>query len=157
MSINGASLHPLYGEQTPKEMIEELEQMEKEGEMDMNKINIMRRKNQARRSPYPTLIVEVQASPPQFIDEDSYRRLGGSSSGSSPPDSSLPPSDDDDDLARRGVLQSVVLKLESIFAKSAALHKRTEVKEENSEDSFYNAIGRVSSEVFLFLFPYFLI
>lgn len=145
VSINGASLHPRYGEQTPKEIIEELEQFEREGEMDMNKIHIMRRRNLARRSPYPTLIVEVQASPPQFIDGDSYRRLGGSSSGSSPLDSSLPTSDDDDDdLARRGVLQDVVLKLESIFAKSAALHKRTEVKEENSEDSFYNAIGRAA-------------
>jgi hypothetical protein len=138
VSINGASLHPLYGEQTPKEMIEELEEMEREGEMDMNKINLMRRRNQARRSPYPTLIVEVQASPPQFINEESYRRLGGS-----PPDSSSP-SDDDDDLSRQGVLENVVLKLESIFAKSAALHKRTEVKEEDSEDSFYNAIGRAS-------------
>ena len=53
--------------------------------------------------------------------------------------------DDDNDLARRGVLKDIVVKLESIFAKSAAIHKKNDIKTENSEDSFYKALGRVSS------------
>lgn len=135
VSINGASLHPRYGEKTPKEILEEMEKFESDGEVDLNKMDRMKRKNQARRSPYPTLIVEIQASPPPTQEEEEDRRSGLSS---------LPISDDDDDLAKRGVLKDIVLKLESIFAKSAALHKRTEIKKENSEDSFYSAIGRVS-------------
>jgi len=131
VSINGASLHPRYGEKSPKEIIEELEQFEEEGMIDVNKVEGLRRRNQARRSPYPTLIVEVQASPP---GENS-----GSSSG--PPQSV---SDDDDDLSRRGVLKDIVVKLESIFAKSAAIHKKNDVKPGNDEDSFYKAIGRTS-------------
>jgi len=52
---------------------------------------------------------------------------------------------DYNDLARRGVLKDIVVKLESIFAKSTAIHKKNDIKTENSEDSFYKALGRVSS------------
>ncbi len=140
VSINGASLHPCYGEKTPKEIIDELEEIEEDGMLDLNKVEGMRRRNQARRSPYPTLIIEVQASPPGENDINDRK---------SPPQSAS--DDDDNDLSRRGVLNDIVLKLESIFAKSAAIHKKNDIKEENSEDSFYKAIGRVSLHTLLFL------
>ena len=128
-NINGASLHPRYGEKTPKEIIEELEKFEAEGEIDLNLVEQTKRKNQARRSPYPTLIIELQATPPIPVD------------ATYDPIPSL--TDEEDDLTKRGVLKDVVGKLESIFAKSAVLHKKTEIKK-SGEDAFYDAISTVS-------------
>lgn len=129
-NINGASLHPHYGEKTPKEIIEELERLEADGEIDINQMEEIKRRNNARRSPYPTLIVELQATPPIPVD------------ASYDPIPSL--TDDEDDLTKKGVLKDIVVKLETIFAKSAVLHKKTEIKKSGGEESFYDAIGTVA-------------
>ena len=65
VSINGACLHPKYGEKTPKELMEELEQYGEDSHDEvLKKLANSKRINQARRSPYPTLVIEIQASPP---------------------------------------------------------------------------------------------
>ena len=130
LNINGASLHPHYGENSPEEIIQDFQQFGNYGEMDLDKIENTKRKNQARRSPYPTLIIELQTAPP------------GEGDASLPFHVSI--SDDDDDLSKRGVLKEIIMKLESVFAKSAVLHKNDEIKTKMNDDTFYSAIGRVS-------------
>ena len=125
--INGACLHPKYGEKSPKELMEEFEKMEQENiEEEVQK---MTRLNNARRSPYPTIIVEIQAAPPLSEEEMKYQAKNNG--------------DNDDDLERQGLLSEIVTKLESIFAKSAALHKKMEEKKD-SEEELFDSIGNVS-------------
>lgn len=118
IAVNGASLHPDY--QTPKEI---LDQMELQGLLDTaeNRQKLERR-NRARKSPYPTLIIEVKAGPPS--EDLSPNR-----------------NDKNNKVELVGALDDVVKRLESIYAMSAALHKRGK---DNSEDIFFNAIGTVS-------------
>lgn len=109
-----------------------MEQFNKDGKVDVDAIERSRRRNYARRSPYPTLVIEVQVAPPTPMEEQGTIYHPSLIS-------------DDDDLEKRGVLKDIVMKLESIFAKSAALHKKTETQKPKTEDSFYSAIGEVSS------------
>ena len=64
VSINCAHLHPQYGMQTPEEQLAELKREEEEGEVDVNMQEYKKRRDEARRSPYPSVIVEVQSTPP---------------------------------------------------------------------------------------------
>lgn len=115
-AINGAFLHPEY--QTPQSILDELE---KQGAMNAEKQNQMDRKNRARQSPYPTLIIEVKSEPQakDSIDDDQTV----------------------DKVEIVGASSDAVKQLESIYAKSAVLHKRTD---QGEEDIFYNSIGYVS-------------
>lgn len=79
------------------------------------KILEQEQKNRARQSPYPTLIIEVKATPQPVTKPIRF--------------------EGDDSMT------DIVNKLESIYAKSAALHKKSET---NKEDIFYHAIGMVS-------------
>jgi len=115
-AINGAFLHPEY--QTPQSILDELE---KQGAMNAEKQNQMDRKNRARQSPYPTLIIEVKSEPQakDSIDDDQTV----------------------DKVEIVGASSDAVKQLESIYAKSAVLHKRTD---QGEEDIFYNSIGYVA-------------
>jgi len=148
--ISGACLHPSYGEQTAKDIMEQMEKEDKDGEIDLNKIEQLNRRNHARRSPYPTLIIEVQASNPD-ADVTEFPTPG--------PYNNVPMSDLDDDLSKRGVLEEIVRKLELIFAQSAAIdahkgmlldekEKNAEIKKEegvkkSNEEDFFNRIGNI--------------
>ena len=124
--INGACLHPKYGEKSPKELMEDFEKMEQKSiEEEVKK---MTRRNHARRSPYPTIIIEIQAAPP--LSEEEMKHVANNNSS-------------DDDLERQGLLNEIVTKLESIFAKSAALHKKMDEKKD-SDDELFDSIGNVS-------------
>jgi len=115
--VNGASLHPDY--QTPKEI---MDQMELQGMLDKEENRqLLERKSRARKSPYPTLIIEVKA---EKLPEDSKEKSK------------------DNKVKTMGSLDDVVKKLESIYAMSAAMHSR---EKGNREDIFFNAIGLVSS------------
>lgn len=131
VSINGASLHPKYGNKTPQEMINDIE----DG-IDVNQMELEKRRNRARRSPYPTLIVETKSSPPVTDGGQASSRGGGSAPSAGGRE------DLHNDLEERGVLTDIVKKLESIFAKSAAIHKKAEINK--GEDAFYKALGSVS-------------
>jgi hypothetical protein len=89
--------------------------------MNAEKQNQMDRKNRARQSPYPTLIIEVKSEPQakDSIDDDQTV----------------------DKVEIVGASSDAVKQLESIYAKSAVLHKRTD---QGEEDIFYNSIGYVS-------------
>ncbi len=126
--INGACLHPKYGEKTPKEMMEEFDQIDpKNMESEVQRIT---RLNQARRSPYPTIIIEIQASPP--LSEEEMR------------------AQEKEKSENEDILKEIVMKLESIFAKSAVLHKKMEGN--NNEDQLFDSIGNVSPPISIFAF-----
>ena len=76
---------------------------------------IQEQKNRARQSPYPTLIIEVKASPQPAVKDTRFEG--------------------------EDTMVDIIFKLEAIYAKSAALHKKFET---NTEDIFYHAIGMVS-------------
>lgn len=123
ISVNGASLHPDY--QTPKQI---LDQMELQGLLDIEENRqILERKNRARKSPYPTLVIEVKAEP-QSEDVIMEKK-------------------ETNKVELVGALDDVVKRLESIFAMSAAMHKRGK---DGNEDMFFNAIGLVSGMCSIF-------
>jgi hypothetical protein len=64
VSINCAHLHPQYGELSPDEQLEAMKLEEEAGEIDLNLQAYKKRRNEARRSPYPSVIVEVMSTPP---------------------------------------------------------------------------------------------
>ncbi len=109
IAVSGASLHPDYSYASA----EEVSRMEKEGDMTDKQKEILEKKNRARQSPYPTLIVEVKANPQPTHPPTRFEGDG---------------------------MDDIVQKLESIYAMSAALHTKSE---NTKEDIFYNAIGTV--------------
>lgn len=109
VKVSGASLHPDYSYATA----EEVKRMEGDGDMTEKQKQMLEKKNRARRSPYPTLIVEVKAEP--ALTKKTIRFEGDG-------------------------MDDIVKKLESIYAMSAALHKKSE---STQEDIFYNAIGAI--------------
>lgn len=120
VNINGACLHPKYGEKSPKEMMEEFDNLEQK--VIEEEVEKMARLNQARRSPYPTIIIEIQASPPLSEEEMKAQQVSKSEN--------------------KDILEDIVLKLESIFAKSAVLHKKMEGKDDDYQ--LFDSIGNVA-------------
>uniref|UniRef100_A0A7S4M9D6 Uncharacterized protein n=1 Tax=Odontella aurita TaxID=265563 RepID=A0A7S4M9D6_9STRA len=67
VSVNVAHLHPYYGEKTPEEVLAEMQEAEESGEPEVVDVNLEAYKElrtKARRSPHPSLVLEVMASPP---------------------------------------------------------------------------------------------
>jgi hypothetical protein len=133
-------LHPKFGEKTPEQQLKELQETEQEGEVDLNLQEYKERRLAARRSPYPSVVVEVRSmAPPEFTPP--------------PPTGSRAPQaieddddfdDDDDDKPsgdyRRGPSQEgdsnidsdFVQQLEALFSKSSL---------QSQSDEFYDSIG----------------
>ena len=99
--------------------------MKKKGDLTSEKLEQMERKNLARRSPYPTLIIEVKSEPKPVEEEQNIveeeKRV--------------------DRVDMVSDLSDVVKQLEAIYAKSAAMHQRSD---KPSDDLFYKSIGYVS-------------
>jgi hypothetical protein len=116
INVSGATLHPDYT--TPQELVD---QMKNSGDSNANDSNkdreklIQEQKNRARQSPYPTLIIEVKAFPQPTVKPTVF--------------------EGDETMV------DIIFKLEAIYAKSAALHKKSETK---TEDIFYHAIGMLN-------------
>ena len=126
VAINCAHLHPQYGMQTPEEQLASMKHEEEEGEVDLNLQEYKKRRDEARRSPYPSLIVEVQSTPPPDFGaakkaaEEEMKAVTAAAEESNP----------DDD-----VTSDDVKKLEALFGMSAATKK--------ADDPFYDALGEV--------------
>lgn len=94
-AINCAHLHPAYGEKTAAERLQEMRNEDEAGEVDLHYEQYKAAKLAARRSPYPTVVIEVRASPsPDF-------------QSSPPPQSSS-----------SSVAAADIQKLEALFGKS---------------------------------------
>jgi hypothetical protein len=113
-------------EQQLREMIAE----EQAGEVDLNLKAHKEKRLLARRSPYPTVCIEIRATPPPDFSE------------AGPPPSLLRQSSRDE--ADEGISAADVKKLEKLFGVSAALsHPTKNLTPEQEEDEFYNAIGSI--------------
>ena len=64
VAINCAHLHPKFGEQSPEQKLQEMKEEEAAGEVDVNLEQYKIARQLARRSPYPTVVLEVRATPP---------------------------------------------------------------------------------------------
>lgn len=134
VSVNCAHLHPMYGEKTPEEELKEMQEEEEEGEIDLNLREYKKQRILARRSPYPSVVIEVRSmTPPEFtrppptgptspksIDNSDDKGDGSSSSGAT------------DDTK---IDADLVNKLEALFSKSSL------ESGSNKEGDFYESIG----------------
>jgi hypothetical protein len=132
VSVNCAHLHPGYGKSTTID----------ETDDDPEYIAYQRRKIQARRSPYPTLVLEVRSQPPPNFgmsppQSPSASSLSSSSSSSSSTGSNQGP-----------VHSSDIARLEALFGKSAHMqHPTHHVTPEEEEEAFYQALGKSINQV----------
>eukprot|EP00970_Alexandrium_tamarense_P002676 scaffold375_cov200-Alexandrium_tamarense.AAC.17 len=124
VSINCAHLHPDYGQQTPEETLAAMKQEEEEGEVDVNLQEYKKRRDEARRSPYPSVIVEVQSTPPPDFGSRSPLAQDQQQQKESPQMKID---------ADEGVTSEDVKRLEALFGMSAASKK--------ADDAFYDALG----------------
>ena len=134
VAVNCAHLHPKFGEKTPQQRLQELKEEEEAGEVDLNYKEYLEKKNKARQSPYPTIVIEVRATPPPDFGQ------------SPPPSAAAAAAANNKDETAAAADGSVVTaediqKLEALFGKSAHL------AEENPEDAFYDALGQSINKV----------
>jgi len=130
VSVSCAHLHPKFGKNTPEQVLKEMEEQEEEGEVDLHLQAYKEKREAARRSPYPSLILEVQATPPPNFGN---RMAASEQKGRSP-------SNDKQASKELEVTSQDIQRLEALFGKPAA--KKEETNEVNDEDDFYNAIGK---------------
>lgn len=131
VSINAASLHPRYGEKTPEEILNEMKHEESNGEVDLNLEEYKKFRNRARQSPYPTIVIEVRATPQEL-------RVPPSNDMNSNPQDNQEPSSG-------GISKEDIKRLELMFGQSASTnHPKKEISSQvKSDDAFYDAIGKV--------------
>mmetsp|Transcript_19501 Transcript_19501/g.35291 ORF Transcript_19501/g.35291 Transcript_19501/m.35291 type:complete len:500 (-) Transcript_19501:351-1850(-) len=121
VSINCAHLHPNYGIPTPEEQLASLQHEEEEGEVDVNLQEYKKRRDEARRSPYPSVIVEVQSTPPPDFGARMEEAVMEAAAKDVEEESEVTSED--------------VKKLEALFGMSAAK------KPSSVDDPFYDALG----------------
>ena len=140
--MNCAHLHPKFGEKTPEQQLKELQEEEKEGEIDLNLQEYKERRLAARRSPYPSVVVEVRSmAPPEFTPPPQASSRVAPQAIEDDEDDDF---DDDDKPTsgdfRRGPKQDgddtidsdFVQQLEALFSKSSL---------QSQSDEFYDSIG----------------
>jgi hypothetical protein len=78
VAINCAHLHPQYGQLTPKQQLQQLQQ--EPIEVDVHLEQYKQARLMARRSPFPTVVIEVRATPvPEFATTTTSSSLSSSS------------------------------------------------------------------------------
>lgn len=143
-SVSMSHLHPEFGKKTPQQILQDEinEDKNNDQEIDLNLVEYQKKKLLARRSPYPTIVVEVRSNPP--IDFSS-----SSSSGSSTSSPSKKSNDNDN-----AVTSNDLMKLEALFGKGASFeHPEDENSsmnlpmlddDDDGDDDFYAKIGAVT-------------
>jgi hypothetical protein len=126
VSVNCAHLHPKFGEKTPQQELEELRNEPEE--IDLNLEEYKQRRMEARRSPFPSIVVEVRAMPPPEF---------------SPPPPSGPASPEPSVQEEEHQVPDAdfVKQLELLFSKS------TLDDDQEKKDGFYDSIGTHLKEV----------
>lgn len=151
VSVNCAHLHPKYGVKTPEEEIQDMIEEDEAGEVDLNLQEYKKQRIIARRSPYPSVVIEVLAmAPPTFTSLLPPPSPQGLVSPQSVYDTNAKGSnketdnenDDDDDVSsspsatdEMKIDSKFVQQLEVLFSKSSL----DEASSKNGD--FYESIG----------------
>lgn len=139
VSVNLAHLHPNYGEKTPEELLQEMKEEEEAGEVDVHYQEYKQKRLLARRSPYPTVVIEVRSVPPPDFSSAPRPPM------STPSSSALSAKDTN---TNDNISSADVQRLEALFGKSAHFHHPTQaLTPEQSEDVFYSRIGKNIQEL----------
>ncbi len=126
--MNCAHLHPKYGEKTPEQELRELQEEDETGEVDVNLEMYKKQRLIARRSPYPTVVIEVRSmAPPEYTPPPP----SGPVSPKSVDEIDLEASEEED------IDADFVNQLEALFAKSSLDGSKKPTK----DGDFYEAIG----------------
>ena len=131
VSVNCAHLHPKYGEKTPEQELKELQEVEEDGEIDLNLQEYKKQRITARQSPYPSVVIEVRSMvPPEFTPPPptgpvSPKSIDEIESSSSSSDGGV-----GDDVK---IDAEFVSQLEALFSKSSL--------DSSKEGDFYESIG----------------
>ena len=123
VAINCAHLHPNFGVRTPAQQLQDMQEEDAAGEVDVNLEQYKKLRLQARQSPYPTVVIEVRAQPTPDFNE------------------SPAPSSRQQQAGEGGVSAADIQKLEALFGKQAAINDK------DSESSFWDAVGNSIEEV----------
>jgi hypothetical protein len=108
------------------EKLQEMKEEEEAGEVDLNLQAYKEKRLLARRSPYPTIVVEVRSTPPPDFSPKPKK-----ATQQPPPEENVTADD--------------IQKLEALFGRSATFdHPTTPKSPKEEENDFYNAIGRAS-------------
>jgi hypothetical protein len=131
VSVNCAHLHPSFGEKTPDQELTDLQEEEQKDEVDLNLQAYKEQRLHARRSPFPSIVVEVRAMPPPVF---------------TPPPPSGPiypePLQEEEGEGVANPNSDVVQQLELLFSKSSLNDSSS-----TGKDGFYDAIGAHLKEV----------
>ena len=131
VSVNCAHLHPQFGQKTAAEELAELQAEDEAGEVDLHYQDYQQQRLAARRSPYPTIVVEVRASPPPNFG-----------AAAKPPTSNNNNNNDDK------VTAEDISKLEALFGQSAHMsHPTAHRSAREEEEDFYARIGQSITEL----------
>lgn len=142
VSVNCAHLHPDFGKKTPEEQLQQLQKEEEQGEVDVHAQEYAKKRLLARQSPYPTIVVEVRATPtPDW----------GQAPPPAMPTAAVKEEEEEEEeedakdykynrkeLLEKDVTAADIQKLEALFGKAAA-------KKDEKENSFYDVIGKTKS------------
>lgn len=132
VSVNCAHLHPSFGQKTPAQELKELQAEEQKEEIDLNLQTYKEQRLHARRSPFPSIVVEVRAMPPPVF---------------TPPPPSGPtspePLQEEEIEGVNNPDSEFVQQLELLFSKSSLDGSSSSP----SKDGFYDAIGSHLKEV----------
>jgi len=131
VSVNCAHLHPKYGEKTPEQELKELQEEENQGEVDVNLEMYKKQRLLARRSPYPSVVIEVRSmAPPEYTPPPPTESKAPYFADDTTEEDSSTPGEDKIDA-------DFVNKLEALFSKSSLDGHNAG----NSEGDFYDSIG----------------
>jgi hypothetical protein len=129
VAVNCAHLHPQFGQLT---RLQELEQMRNAPEeVDVNYQEYQEKKMQARRSPYPSFVIEVRATPPPDF-------------GDSPPLPYFTQLKEEATTEEGGISSSDIAALEALFSKSAHFHDNDKKQQ---EEIFYDSLAQNLKEL----------
>lgn len=148
---------------TPDQQLAALQHEDSEGEVDVNLQEYKQRRDEARRSPYPSVIVEVLSTPPadfgsrlnrrRDTEEEEEEVEAAATASRMQEDAAAARARKDDDVDS-DVTSEDVKRLEALFAMSAA----TKESPRNSiDDPFYDALGEVRDDVVETYSPYLLV
>lgn len=137
VAINCAHLHPKFGDIDNMDANNNSNDNDENDDDDPNIRQYKQVRQLARRSPYPTVVLEVRSTPPPDFDQSppQSKRKVGSTSG---------------DYIGNGeekITIADIQRLEALFGKSAAFISSEETISSNNDDLFWNSIGSTIQEV----------